>query len=118
VNESRKTLIADLAGDLKPTLRAGKPSRLLAAWLAIAFVYSVAVTLATGPVREGAFTALVAAPAYGVEIAIALTAVGLLGWAALRTAVPAAGWRSSVLPSLVALSSWVLLLIVGFSSPR
>lgn len=116
MNESRKTLIADLAGDLKPVSRAGKTGRWLVGWLTVAFVYTAAVTLATGPMREGGFAALVTEPAYGLEIAVALTAVILLGWAALRTAIPAEPSRSSLLLPLVALSSWVLLLVVGFST--
>jgi hypothetical protein len=114
VNESRKTLIADLAGDLKPVSRAGKTGRWLVGWLTVAFVYTAAVTLTTGTMREDAFAALVTEPAYGLEIAVALTAVGLLGWAALRTAIPAEPSRSSLLPPLAVLSGWVLLLLVGF----
>jgi hypothetical protein len=112
-------LIADLVGDLRPVARPGRTGRALGVWLIGAFCYCAGIMLVTGPIRDGAFTALLSVPAYGIEIALALATVALLARAAVRSAIPSE--RPFAFDSawpLVALAAWAALLLVGvFGEP-
>ena len=117
MRESRRALISDLVGDLTPVRRPGKTGRALALWLGVSGAYSAAMVLMTGPLRAGAAAALWSAPLYALEVAVAAAAIGLLAWAALRTAIPAEPqWDRSLGAPLAALAAWVLLLVVGLAT--
>lgn len=115
MNETRQRLIRELTADLQPVTRPGRTGGTLALWLLLAGAYSVAIVLATGPLREGALEAIAAVPAFAVEMALAgLTAV-LLARAALWTAIPdGATWFKHSRMALLAALAWVGLLAAAW----
>jgi len=111
-------LIGDLVADLKPVRRAGRIGVWIAAWLAIAFLYSLLMTVATGPMRPGALHDLIDYPWFAGETLLAITAVLTLTWGALRFTIPGAlrparhFWLT-----LIPLLAWVGVYGVGFWHP-
>lgn len=111
---SRTTFISDLAGDLKPVRHPGDTTARLLWWLVFAALYSVAIVVATGPFRDDAFTGLISAPAYALEVAFAAAAIGLLGHAALKTAIPdERSWPRHLALPLAACGAWLLVIVWG-----
>lgn len=114
MNQSRQVLISDLAGDLKPVKRPGQTTLPLLFWLIIVGIYSIAIVLITGGLRDNALGALVTAPAYALEILVGTVAIGLLGHAALRTAIPGTGsWLRRAAIPLAAVGVWLALIVFG-----
>jgi hypothetical protein len=116
---SNKTeqLIAELAANLRPVHRAGRVGHLVFAWCVIAGAYSWFAILATGPVRDGAFAALLQRPVFALETLLGFAAIATLAWAALRMAIPGEP-RAAVLkwPAIVGLA-WIALLAAGVWHP-
>lgn len=118
MNRERDRLIEDLVADLRPVRRPGRIGRSVAAWLMLAFAYSVVMTLATGPMRSGAFGDLLKYPWFVLETVLALLAIASLAVATLRSTVPGGtavarrlGW------TLLPLAAWVAIYVVGLWSP-
>lgn len=115
---SRQDFINDLVGDLRPVRRPGRVGYALAAWLAIAIVYSVGIVVATGPLRPGALHDLVAYPAFAVETLLAVAAIFALPLAALLSSIPAAHRPVRlVFATLIPLGLWVGVYVVGLRFP-
>ena len=62
MKQNRESLIEDLVGDLQPVARPGRVGRAVAAWLAVALVYSVIMVVVSGPLRPGALRDLADLP--------------------------------------------------------
>lgn len=116
MRRDRQELIANLAADVGPVRRPGRIGVDLAVWLAVAVVYSIVVILAAGPLRPGALRALVAYPAFAVETLLAVTAVGAVAYAAIRSSIPGAPPRSAFV-ALVLLGAWAAVYVVGLRFP-
>jgi len=71
MNESRKNLIADLAADATAVRRPGRIGGAAVLWLGAALAYSVAILLATGPLRPDAVSNLGRYPFFAIETAVA-----------------------------------------------
>lgn len=118
MNGDHDKLIGDLVADLRPVRRAGRIGYAVAAWLAIAFGYSLLITLATGPMRPGALQNLLAYPGFAAETVLAVVVVLALSGGVLRLSIPGAIrpmrqlWLA-VLP----LIAWVGAYVVGFWHP-
>jgi len=111
-------LIDDLVADLRPVRRAGRIGATLAAWLAIAFCYSLFMTLVTGPMRPGALHDLVDYPLFAGETLLATLAVLALTFGALQFTIPGAARPARHLwLALVPLVAWVAVYVVGFWHP-
>lgn len=118
MRQKRQTLIDDLVGDLKPVERPGRIGVAAATWLAVATVYSIVIVAATGPIREGALAHLVEIPTFGAETLVAVLAIGIATWAALRSAVPGAhGPVRALARGFVPLAIWAAIYVVGLKYP-
>jgi hypothetical protein len=111
-------LIGDLVADLKPVRRPGRIGTTLAVWLVIAFVYSLLITLATGPMRSGALRDLIDYPLFAGETLLAGLAVLALTMSALRFTIPGAVRPArQMCLALLPLIAWVGVYVVGFWHP-
>lgn len=116
MNPDRRKLVAELAADLRPIQRPGKVGFAVAAWLAVASIYSVAVIAAAGPMRPGALLSLVEYPTFAAETLLALTAVVVVAYAATRSSIPAAP-ASHARWAVVLLVAWAAVYVVGLRYP-
>jgi hypothetical protein len=114
MKQSRRDLIDDLVGDLKPVHRPGSTLPATVGWVAMAGGYSIVMVLVTGTTRADSLVALVTSPRFSVEIAVGFVSVVLLANAALRLAIPEEGsWPNRAVPPLIAVCGWVGLVVVG-----
>jgi hypothetical protein len=114
----RSALIEQLAGDLPPVKPPGSIAQSAALWLLISWAIVVALTLATGPIRPGAFGQLVEHPRYALEalVGFALAAAAIRGAVALG--VPGAGTpRSHLGPAFALALLWVGAFAYGSFDP-
>ncbi len=118
MNHERDRLIDDLVADLRPVRRPGRVAASVAAWLVLAFAYSLVMTLATGPLRPGAPGDLVQYPWFLGETVLAMLAVASLAAAALRSSVPGGGNAARRLGwLLLPLAAWAGIYVVGLWHP-
>jgi len=116
MKHAREALIRDLAGDLKPVRRPGSTALSLLSWCVIAGLYSVAIVLVTGRLRDNSLAELLDAPAYTLEFLVAMGVIGLFARAALRTAIPDdRTWLRSMIAPLLALGAWLALIAWGLA---
>jgi len=116
MTRDRAKLIETLTADLRPVERPGSVAPGVAAWLGLAFVYSVAIILAAGPLRPGALGNLVEYPAFAGETLLALVAIVALAHAAVRSAVPGEP-RGRLRWALAPLLAWIGVYVVGLWYP-
>jgi hypothetical protein len=118
MNRERDRLIDDLVADLRPVRRPGRTGMSVAAWLVLAFAYSLVMILATGPMRPGAFRDLLEYPWFVLETALALLAIALLAAATLRSTVPGGSVATRRLWwTLLPLAAWIAIYVVGLWHP-
>ena len=99
-----ETLIARLAGDLKPTHRLPAPWKRTLFWLAT--VLLLAILLAWNADMHSFAERLLGAPDMWLSQAGAMLTAGLAAWAAFQTSIPGRSWRWALLP-LPALALWL-----------
>ncbi len=115
---SRVALVRELVEELRPVRRAPSATSITIIWLAGAWIFVSALTLATGGMRPGAFTQLSASPRFLGEMLLGL----LTGVVAMRTAAdlgvprPPTAWRRSV-PALLMMAGWVGAYLYGLRDP-
>jgi hypothetical protein len=114
----RPALIEQLAENLPPV----KPPRALAEsaglWLLASWAIVLALTLATGPLRPGAFGQLLEHPRYALEAALGFALAGAAIWGALALGIPGAGAsRRQIGPALGLAVLWVGAFAYGIFDP-
>ncbi len=115
---ARDPLIDRLADDLEPVSPPAPTAAVFAGWLALAWTGVVALTLATGPLRPGAFGQLAASPRFLAECGLGLLAGTLALAAALRLAVPGVTSPRRAAPlALGAFAAWLALHLYGLAEP-
>jgi len=118
MNQSRQNLINDLVADLRPIENAGRIGRTALVWLAVAVAYSVAIMLATGPLRPDAIADLLGYPFYALETLVAGATIAAFGVATLSLAIPGRGGPGKALAlPLVLLGLWLAFYLVGLWAP-
>ncbi len=115
---SRADLVRELADGLRPVRRPLSPLALTILWIAGAWSFVVAATLATGDVRPGAFSQLSASPRFAGEMLLGL----LVGIVAIHSAaelgVPRpAPPRRRVALAMVLMAGWVGAYVYGLWDP-
>lgn len=114
----RADLVRELAADLRPVRRPPSPGALATVWLAGAWLFVAAVTLATGGMRPGVFAQLAGAPRFVAEVLLGL----LAGAAAIRAAAglgvpePESALRRAA-PALLLMAAWVAAYLYGLRDP-
>lgn len=110
-------LIEELSRDLPPVRPSPNVNALAMLWLIASAVFVVMVTWLAGPVRTGAFGQLAAEPRFLLETVLGVVAIGWLGLAAFRAAVPGALTRRFAVAGFVLLAFWLAQYVVGLVNP-
>lgn len=118
MNPAREQLIAALSADLRPVHRHAGGSTSLALWsLGSAFI-STALELFDGPFRAGFAEQLLHSPRFLAELLLGSAAIGSLGLAGLRLAIPdIRPLRARVGWPLWVLAAWRALMAYGLHVP-
>jgi hypothetical protein len=115
---SRERLIDSLAGDLTPVTPPLRPLPAALAWWLGSWVFVIAVTLATGPMRSGFETQLATIPRFALECLVGLAASLAAIWGALELAVPGprSVWRRTAAAASL-LGLWLVAYVIGTWAP-
>lgn len=114
----RADLVRELAADLTPVRRPPSPAALSIAWLAAAWLFVGAVTLASGGLRPGVLSQLEASPRFLAEILLGLLTGAEAIRSAVRLGVPAPGSPlRRTAPALLLMTAWLGAYVYGLWDP-
>ena len=114
----RSRLIDELTDDLRPVAPPAGSAAVTVVWLAVAWAAVVAMTLATGPLREGFAGQLAASPRYVFETFVAFSAGAVAAFGVFERGIPGPERPLRTLaPGLSLFALWAGLLVYGMYDP-
>ena len=118
MNDARKALIGELVADLTPVASPGRTGRATGLWLVGAFVWGIAILLATGPLRPGAIGHLIDYPSFAVETVVALATILAFTFATFALVIPGRGrpGRLIAIPAVL-FGAWAAIYLIGLEWP-
>jgi len=114
----RRELISGLARELSPVPWWRRPAAVAWLWAATSVLFVVAASTLIQPWRPVFARQLLSAPAFALEVVLALAGFGVILWLGFRSAVPAAvRSRHALALGLLAFLPWLALLLYGLWQP-
>jgi hypothetical protein len=117
MSSRQQELIAKLTAELKPVKTAPPPLRVAGLWWLGSWVFVIAVTLLTGPLRPGAFVDLATSAQFAAESVLGFLAAALIAAWAFEDSIPGTRSRGLLYLGLVAAALWLIAYVVGLQYP-